>query len=172
MTRSSEVTYLLTYIAAGHGYNQFIGPVRAVAHHSLPTSSARSSAGIGGVVNVPEENGGLSHDNRLSKDLKLSRITEDNQYSHFTIPISATMNASASTSHQEDRAAIDQTETRHLSGDRGGCCSVVLNFALAYTQQADPWRETVASFRCSKCRSECSVITNPRKTEGENCMSE
>lgn len=158
--------------AAGHEFNQYILPVGTVTPRSLPTSNAKNSNGSTGARSALEENGGPAHDRRGTRHPKLIRTTGDIQYAQYTMPIGAATQASASTSCQEDRAASDQTTSRLPAGDCSGHCSVILGFAIAYTQRADSCRATVASFRCSKCGSECSVIANPPKTEGEMGMSE
>lgn len=50
---------VLMRIAAGYEYNRNIASVSTVAHHSLPAASARTSGGLEGVINAPEENGGM-----------------------------------------------------------------------------------------------------------------
>lgn len=158
--------------AAGHEFNQYILPVGTVTPRSLPTSNAKNSNGSTGARSALEENGGPAHDRRSTRHPKLIRTTGDIQYDQYTMPIGAATQASASTSRQEDRAVSDQNGSRLPAGDCSGHCSVILGFAIAYTQRANSRRATVASFRCSKCGSECSVITNPQKTEGEMGMSE
>ena len=163
---------VLMCVAAGHEYNRNVACSSTVTHHSLPTSSGRMSAGIGRVINAPDNNGGIAHYNPSTSDPMLSQPTGDSQYSQFAVPISATTNASAFIPHHDDQTTSDQTENRLPAGDCGDCCAIIIGFAVAYSQQANPCRDTVASFRCSKCRSECTVMANRQNMEGEMSMGE